>query len=195
MGSFLGLAWETVVAALGAGGALLLFIRYVVRKSVDQAFLRMEKVVDERLALQAQIAKEVSDTQAAVFPALSELVYRATAGAARVRAAGTTIEVLDDELLLACRELTDQLFRIRIYLPKDLFGALHDFKHLLQDLLVLGDYFTRPGAGNAVRELSEEERKRVAFLSDEVSHTCQTIIADLQAHLRSLQGPVALGGS
>lgn len=189
--------WQTLLgAAAGAAGAvatIFLLLRRLAERWIDQRFSRLEGLASQRLALQADLARQFTEAQVGVYPALGELVYRAKAGADRARRAATNAELLNEELILACRELTDQLYRVRIYLPGDLFEALHAYKHDLQDLLVIGDILTRPEPGRGVEPLSPEQRERVEALYESIARRCDEILPRLHERMRSMQGPLAAG--
>jgi hypothetical protein len=159
---------------------------------IDERFNQLENTLGARLELQAAVAKEYLENEIGVYPTISELVYRAKNGADRVRQAKTNMELFNEDLLFSCRELTEQLRRFRLYLPKEIFDDLHHYKHLLQDLLVIGDILTRPTPPKAVKELEPDVQSRIVCLCDELAHACDGIIAKLQARIRTLQGPVGL---
>ena len=42
-----------------------------------------------------------------------------------------------------CAHLTENLYKYRIFLPEKVFDALHEYKHLAQDALLMMDISTR----------------------------------------------------
>lgn len=173
-------------------GSILILVRYTVRKTIDERFSHLEKTLGAQLELQTAIAKRYTESEIGVYPTISELIYRAKLGADRVRQAKTNAELFNEDLLFSCRELTEQLRHFRLYLPPEIFDSLHSYKHLLQDLLVIGDILTRPTPPQAIKELTPEVQIRVVSLCDELTQACDGIITKLQARIRTLQGPIRL---
>ena len=86
--------------------------------------------------------------------------------------------------------MTAQLYGYRVYLPPDLFKHLHDYKHALQDLLLVGDIVTRPDIAQNDPSLSYPTRQKVARLTRKIDKLCAEIILELRKHLKTLRGPL-----
>jgi len=179
-----------LTALIGSFSSGLLIIKYILKRIVDSRFLQLEKSLAERIELQAEITKQYVEIESGVYPNISEIVYRAKNGADCIRKARTNIELINEEIVFSCRELTEQLRRFRLYLPVDIFNDLHKYKHMLQDILVISDILTRPDNSKAVRELTEETQQKLTFLCDNISSSCDNIIAKLKDRVRKLQGPI-----
>ena len=177
-------------AVAGASASVFFVFRYAVRKILDKHFGRLDAQFAKQMEIQSEIAAKYLVQEAAVYPEISEIVYRAKTGADSIRGASCTGQILNQDLLVACKELTSQLTRYRIYLPEDVFKALHGYKHLLQDVLMIGDAFTRPEVGRR-KELPEGTRKQVDALCDEISTRCNSILLRLRERLKGLQGSLA----
>jgi hypothetical protein len=172
---------------LGSSGACTIVI-YFAKQYFDSHFKKVEKKLD----IQQKVALEYIGKESGVYPDLCELVYLGKTGSDQCRTAKTTVDLINNDLITSCREITDKLRRFRIYLPRDIFDELHQYKHLLQDLLVFSDYFTRPDMERETKEIPDNVSQKVVYLCDQIAEKCNSIISKAQKRIHELQGSMTL---
>lgn len=180
--------------AFGAGAALAAawgILRHVLTKRIDQHFEKLNILTDTQLALQRKAADKHVEQELAVYPALSELVYQAKLGADKARNATDRFRIANPELIAACRDLTTQLVTYRVYLSPELFTQLHEYKHAIQDMIVIADILTRPQSDDPDMSLSEDVQRRLETLIETINSQCNHIITALRDRMESLRGPLA----
>ncbi len=179
--------------ALGAGAAVAVLgtlLRDLLLKRLEQRLERSAQLSEAELELQHRAAQQQVDNELAIYPALSQLVYRAQLGAREAAQAATPYELANQDLLAACQELTLKLLSYRIYLPQPVFGKLHRYKHLLQDFVVRADRLTRPETTGAPLEMAPDQCERVRHEVQEIETLGNQVLTDLQARMSHLQGPL-----
>lgn len=186
---------ETLYSMLaGAGGVLIAtpLVVYLVKmlfgKALDHFFKKAQDSFGTRLELAAEIAAKLAAKEIDVYPALSEIVYRAKTGVDEVAKTTTPCGLQNAEVTQACRTLTTTLHAYRIYLDDDLFTILHQFKHKLQDIMVITDTYTRKDyllkTGDVA--LPEEATGRIAPIAADVSELCTKIVVRMRERMKHL---------
>src|SRR5437870_1799702 len=118
-------------------------LKHLLQKFLDLQLKKAEDIFHARLALAKESETHLRQKELTIFPELSELVYKAKAGADEVKAAKSLYNLTSADLTEACRELTSRIYSYRIYLGEGVFAKLHEYKHALQDILVSSDIPTR----------------------------------------------------
>jgi undecaprenyl pyrophosphate synthase len=182
-GSFLG--------ATAAGAALWAVLRELLLKKFDQHLKTMAEISAAQLELQKEAARVNIESELAIYPALSELLYRSKLACDLLLVAKTRLDLLNGELAEACRELTTKLVSYRIYLKPEMFDQIHGFKRALQDLLTLTDQLTRPDEKLPLNApIPQDVRDRISQQCKDIKEACNSIIPILRARMNHLGGEV-----
>lgn len=174
---------------------ILLIVKRLSQNTLDYFFHQVEKRFATKLELESRIASNLMDKQIAVYPALSEIIYKAKTGVDEIVKAKNKFELLNPDLTEACRTLTTNLHSYRIYLHEDLFSLVHKYKHLLQDVLVITDTYLRQQ--NSLSENNEvlptDVKEKITVISGEISMLCNEIIQLLRGRMTKLAGKFVQG--
>jgi len=159
---------SVVVSLLGwAGGTLassavvILLVRRMIEQLVDGYFERAKAQFDAQLARQADWARARDQRMITGLPGLHQLAYDANLAARWIAGVSERRSLLHPDLLTACRELSTSLLSFRIYLEPEVFEVVHDFKHVLQDLMNACDTFSREGAPDTLTPESQVSIRRL----------------------------------
>jgi len=126
-----------------AVGLVLFFVRHYLSRLISYEFEKRSVSYSVSADRRARVADFLIDTQMGIYPEILELVYRLRnimkegiehSGAHRWSA----------DLRPLCAHLTENLYKYRLFLPQDQFDALHEFKQISQEALLLVDMQTRP---------------------------------------------------
>ncbi len=188
MAGFLQSLIAAVVVLIGGFAGAGIILRYCVKKRLDVYFSRLEA----SLALNQRAAEQQLVNECAVYPALSELIYRAKTSCDRVKDTRELRYIGRNDLYEACGALTAQLWKYRIYLPPDLFKQIHEFKRVVQDINVLVDTLTRRKEGiDCTAAVPEEAAQSIIQKSQLVTILCDAIIPELRKCMLALRGPLS----
>lgn len=190
MNDFLSAFAGSAVGAGAAAAAIWGIFRYVLTKRIDQHFERLNALAESQVELQRKAAETHIDQELAIYPALSQLVYQAKLGADSARNATDCFQIASPELVSACRDLTTQLVTYRIYLTPELFKQVHDYKHAIQDIIVMADILTRPRSEEVELSIPEDAKFKLAQLIEKIQTQCEQIVTALQDRMTRLRGPL-----
>lgn len=179
------------VGAASVLAAAWALVRYVLVKRIDQYFATFQSRRDTLLDLHRIAAEDYVQRQLAIYPALSELVYQAKLGADTAAAAQSRFAMHSSTFVDACRDLTTQLLAYRLYLEPDLFAMLHEYKHCMQDLLIIIDVLTRAEDPDVTSDIPDDVKHNVDVLVKRIGHLSNTIISQLHEGMKTLRGPLA----
>ena len=99
----------------------------LVRAKIDQAFKMSDFVLEKEIG---------------VYPEILEITYRLR-NIMRDGIKESLAYKWNPELRPLCTHLTENLYKYRLFLSEEIFNALHNFKQIAQDALVLYDIQTR----------------------------------------------------
>ena len=190
MNGFLSALVGSTVGTSAAVAAAWGILRYILTKRIDQHFGKLNALAETQVELQRKAAETHIDQELAIYPALSELVYQAKLGADSVRNATDCFHIASPELVSACRDLTSQLVTYRIYLTPGLFKQVHDYKHLVQDIIVIADILTRPRSETVDLTIPEDTKQKLTELVGQIDTQCEQIVSALQLRMTQLRGPL-----
>lgn len=189
MNDFMSAFAGSAVGAGAAAAAIWGIFRYVLTKRIDQHFERLNALAETQVELQRKAAETHIDQELAIYPALSQLVYQAKLGANLARDATTCFQIASPELVSACRDLTTQLVKFRLYLSPELFKLVHEYKHSIQDIIVMADVLTRPRSQDDL-SIPENAKHKLDHLISRIDKQCEEIVTALQFRMTRLRGPL-----
>jgi hypothetical protein len=189
MNNFLSALLGALGGSVVTAAILASVIRHYFIKAIDRHFESVGKRLEANLQLDKQIAAELRKLELTALPAISELVYKAKIGVDSIRKAETILDLTNADVIEACRELTTRLTAYRIYLTEEVFQSLHEYKHLLQDLIVFTDRRTRLDnrKKNLAVELSQEDKEDIQRLAHKVPIVCERVMGLLKKELYDLK--------
>jgi hypothetical protein len=123
-------------------GVVLFILRKYLGSLISHEFDKRTKLFASLLERENKIADHMLDKQLAVYPEILEVTYRLR-NILRDGLQETHAFKWSKELRPLCAFLTENLFKYRLFLPDDVFQALHEFKRICQDALVFVDVHTR----------------------------------------------------
>lgn len=123
-------------------GLMVLAVRKYMVAAISHEFQKRAEI--EKLELEKLRVRDSSffESRMSLYPELSEIVYRLKGAIQQAANAEQAIEGNGD-LIRFTGHLTEFLYRNTFYIPEPLFNALHDYKRLAQNSLVLMDICTR----------------------------------------------------
>ena len=123
-------------------GLFLFILKKYVEGLISLEFQKKAKAFDSLLELNKKVQEFTMDKQLGIYPEIHELLYRLR----NIMKDGLEKEnayTWDPAFRPLCAHLTENLFKYRIFLPQPVFEALHDYKHVAQNALMLVDICTR----------------------------------------------------
>lgn len=159
----------SVLAALGIVGLIGFAFKEWIKQYIMHVFksLELEKSIDQALT------EKLLNYQIPMKLELSQNVYKLRAAARNVVAANTPLTHDKDDFQQLTSLLTEALFKYRVLLEEDAFAALHGYKRLCQDFLMLLDVSDRPEhirEGNLYFSDSTREKLRSLYAKIDGSH-------------------------
>jgi hypothetical protein len=165
----------SVLSALVTSGLLAAVLRRVVFHYLDRQHLRATRELEfGRDKIEAYL-----DSRFGAYPELFEICYRAKLVAEECLKEGDLPAAGVDEFGGLVSHLTEKLVRYRLFLPEDVWKAVHQTKHLCQDLLVWLDVLARVKVG-----ADRETREKALIAAREASTQLATKTVELEDLLR-----------
>jgi len=134
---FVGVLTSSIVA-----GLLIFFLKQYLVKWIDHEFAKRTTLLEHRLGIARKVDGRIVDAQLGVYPEIVELTYRLR-NIIRDGMKENAGFKWDHALRPLTIQLTENMFKYRIFLPEELFEKLHEFKRIAQDAVLLVDVQTR----------------------------------------------------
>jgi hypothetical protein len=136
---------EIGISIVSSGVILGVFV-FITKRYFDRLigseFEKRLKLAQAEIDQAFHVSGVVVDKQIGIYPEIMEVTHRLR---------NIMRDALDKahayewgpEFRLLCSHLTENLFKYRLFISEELFDALHEFKHIVQDALILHDVQTR----------------------------------------------------
>jgi hypothetical protein len=173
-----------VVGSAATISTVVFLVKRVVTSAIDSHFESLKTSLEARVSLDREWAQRVNEQSLLALPALLSLSYKAKLAAEQLAGSRTIIELSNDTVLEAARELSATLVSFRIYVEPSAFTSLHNFKHAVQDLRLFCDRLTRR---SRPVELSAEERAALSDVCGRVVMTFAQVDAEVGELVRAPQ--------
>jgi hypothetical protein len=139
---------EQIAVSLASSGIIAVATVFVVKKlfdrSVDHLFQQREAEFKVNVDAKKEATSAMFSKELMVYPEVMEVVYRS-----RNAARDFIIEKKNDPKIITefnavSIHLTDNLYKYKVFFPKDIFDKLHAYKRLALDIVVLINEKTKP---------------------------------------------------
>jgi hypothetical protein len=172
--------WVTLLASLGGSTLLIIVFGYVLRESfLRRIELEFEKLKAETAAGIAERARRESmlfDQQFSAAKTSLALVYRSRNAARelveslKAPTAETNVRALQETVSQLHGALESLLYAERAVLPRPVFVALHDLKHLINSFLMLVDRSSGAAKSGTSEKAAARLREHRSELEAQYSH-------------------------
>lgn len=136
---------EILIAVLSSSVVLTIFV-FALKKYIEHLisyeFDKKLQITSIDIRNLGKLKESLLDTHLAIYPEISELVYRLR-NIMREGLEKSAAYEWDTDLRQLVLHLSENLYKYRLFLPDDIFDQLHEFKHIVQDALLLVDTRTR----------------------------------------------------
>jgi len=136
---------ELLLSMIGSGLVLGLFL-FIAKKYFDKListeFEKRLKLSEFKIGQAAKVSDFLLSKQEGIYPEILEITYRLK------NILGDGIKEShaykwNSDIKPLCCHLIENLFKYRLFLSEEIFDALHEFKHIVQDALIFYDVHTR----------------------------------------------------
>ena len=131
-----------VISSSVVSGIFVFFIRSVLSKWLDQEFNKRHAELEQKIKTANKTEEMFRDARLGLYPQLIEVTYRLRNEMREAISSQSAIHWTGNVRQYSI-QLTEDLFKYRMFLPNEIFELLHKFKHIAQDAVLLGDTFTR----------------------------------------------------
>lgn len=178
-----------IVASSATVSAIISFsIKYAIKRNLDHYFTRQEAVLASVAELQKKLLDQEISEETAIYPLMSRIVYQCKIHSDALFGAQVVGDLLKYPLADSCNELTSRMLSWRRFLPSSLWGILHEYKRLVQDLVRIIDTMTRPDEVNLSDAIDATTKKKITRIARELASLCDTIHASIDKRMKDLIG-------
>lgn len=128
----------SIISSSVVAGFFLYIMKQYFGKWISNEFDKRSKLFGKEIESARRVDSKVIDTELGLYPEIVELIYRLTV-IIRNGLDQTHAHKWSGELQPLGGHLTDLLFRQRFFLQGDLFDDLHEYKHIVQDAVLMID--------------------------------------------------------
>lgn len=169
------------------------FLKRYLGGKIDHMFVEREKILDHKLTSALKYEEKMIEVIIEVVPRIQEVVYRSRNLMHKL--VDTRDRSFFDQLLNNWESLSEYLFQYQLFMPKENFDRVHEYKNLLYRLLTsevttgeASDTYSSAGGEN--QKLLESQICAIKERLPEIDRLYEEIVSDFRGLLDSRKGMV-----